>query len=319
MFTTDCKKWYFEGMGLGLTHIRHIGLFSTNITDHARFYSNVWGLQTVAEDNDRVYFRGSSPEFHLLSLHRSQARGIHHIAFGMRNTAEVDRAAQELKKAGVQVIEGPLALDEPGGGYGLQFIDPDGRCIELSSDVATHTSGWTARRVEPASICHVVLNTPDIDRAAGFYTDVLGFRVSDWSEHQMVFLRCNSKHHALSFNQAPHASINHVAYLVSGVDEIMRGVANLRKVGMEPVWGPGRHGPGNNIFCYFKDPFGYITEYTSDIDYIANETAHQPKVWSRSPDAIDRWGLAGPPNPEVRVAMAGEPDPGWATNRGMMK
>ena len=128
----------------------------------------------------------------------------------------------------------------------------------------------------------------------------------------MVFLRCSSKHHAVSFNQAPHASLNHVAYLMSGVDDLMRGVSNLRNNGITPAWGPGRHGPGNNIFCYFKDPVGYITEYTSDIDYITDDAAHQPKVWSRSPDAIDRWGMAGPPGPAVREAMTGEPDKGWA-------
>jgi catechol 2,3-dioxygenase-like lactoylglutathione lyase family enzyme len=266
-----------------------------------------------------VYLRGSSREFYLLSLHAASSRGIHHIAFGLQNAGDVDEAARELRAVGAPIIEDPRELDEPGGGYGLRFVDPDGRCIELSSGVATHQNGWTARRVEPGSICHVVLNTPDIDRVAEFYTKVLGFRVSDWSEHQMVFLRCSSKHHAVSFNQAPHASINHTAYLVSGVDEIMRGVANLRKSGMEPVWGPGRHGPGNNIFCYFKDPFGYITEYTSDIDYITDETSHQPQVWSRSPDAIDRWGIAGPPSQDARTAMAGEPDPGWATNRGIQQ
>ena len=126
----------------------------------------------------------------------------------------------------------------------------------------------------------------------------------------MVFLRCSSKHHAISFNQAPHASLNHIAYLVSGVDELMRGVRNLGKHGVEPAWGPGRHGPGNNIFCYFQDPFGYVTEYTSDIDYV-DDACHQPKVWARTPDAIDRWGIAGPPGPAIREAMTGEPDFGW--------
>ncbi len=302
-------------MHLGVSHIRHIGLFTPHLADHARFYADVWGLQRVEENDGVVYFRGSSPEFHLLSLHAAPNRGIHHVGFGMERREDVNRAAEFLRSSGVDIVAEPGALEEPGGGYGLRFVDPDGRCIELAAEVATHNDGWTAQRVEPGSICHVVLNTPDIDRIADFYTGVLGFRVSDWSEHQMVFLRCNAKHHAVSFSQAPHASINHVAYLVSGVDEVMRGVSKLRDKGIQPAWGPGRHGPGNNIFCYFRDPFGYVAEYTSDIDYITDEAAHRPKVWSRTPDAIDRWGTAGPPQPAVREAMAGEPDPGWAANR----
>jgi len=299
-------------MDLAITHIRHVGLFTPNISDHPTFYSLVWGLQIVFRDRDSVYLRGSSDEYYLLSLHASARKGIRHLSFGLPNEHSVNDAAEALKAAGVPIIYEPKTLDEPGGGYGLQFADPDGRRIELSSGVAGPRTEWEARVVEPHSICHVVLNTPDIDRISRFYTGVLGFRVSDWSEHQMVFLRCNAKHHAISFNQAPHASLNHIAYLVSGVDELMRGISNLRKHGVEPAWGPGRHGPGNNIFCYFKDPVGYVTEYTCDIDYIADESSYRPKVWSRTPDAIDRWGIAGPPGPVIREAMTGEPDPGWA-------
>jgi hypothetical protein len=90
----------------------------------------------------------------------------------------------------------------------------------------------------------------------------------------------------------------------------MRGLSNLRLHGIEAIWGPGRHGPGNNIFCYFKDPAGYVAEYTSDIDYIADEAAHKPKVWPRVPESIDIWG-GGLPAPATRESMMGEPDPGW--------
>ena len=303
-------------MGLAITHLRHVSLLTPNLAEQARFYSEVWGLQVISHHQDVVYLRGSSDEFYLLALNASTRRGIDHLAFGLPNEEAVDAAVQHIAGTGAPIVHEPRSLDEPGGGYGFQFIDPDGRCIELSSGVAAPRTDWQETPVEPNSICHVVLNTPDIDRATRFYTEVLGFRISDWSEHQMVFLRCNSKHHAISFNQAPHASLNHVAYLVSGVDQIMRGVSTLRKHGIEPAWGPGRPGPGNNIFCYFKDPAGYVTEYTSDIDYIADEAAHQPKVWSRSPEAIDRWGLAGPPSPAVREAMTGEPDPGWIRRGG---
>lgn len=293
-----------------ITHIRHVGLFSPSIEEHARFYAEVWGLDRVAERNDAIYLRGASGEAYLLSLHKASRKGLHHIAYGMVSDDAVRRAAASLKDQGVRVVDDPRALDEPGGGYGFRFLDPDRRCIELSTGVAGDIVTWRTKSVEPQSVCHIVLNTPDLDRVTNFYTNVLGLRISDWSEHQMVFLRTNIKHHNISFNAAPHASVNHVAYLVSGVDEVMRGLWNLRKHGIEPSWGPGRHGPGNNIFCYFEDPVGYVTEYTSDIDFITDEAAHRPRVWPRSPEAIDRWG-GGPPKPEVRQAMAGEPDPGW--------
>ncbi len=298
-------------MAMEIRHIRHIGLFTTSLEDHARFYSDVWGLERVGATADAVFLRGSSSEQFILGLHKSDRRGLHHIAYAMAGDDAVRRAAGSLKEAGVRLVEEPHELNEPGGGYGLRFVDPEGRCIELSSGVAAQTNGWHSKAVEPHSICHIVVNTPDIERISNFYTNVLGFRISDWSGQQMAFLRTDSKHHNISFNAAPHASVNHIAYLVSGIDEVMKGIANLRKHGIEPAWGPGRHGPGNNIFCYFKDPFGYVAEYTSDIDYIKDESRHQPKVWPRSPESMDRWGVSAPPSADLRQAMTGEPDKGW--------
>jgi catechol 2,3-dioxygenase-like lactoylglutathione lyase family enzyme len=298
-------------MTMEIAHIRHVGLFTLNLREHARFYSDIWGLERVSDTSDAVFLRGSSPEHFILSLHQGKGRGLHHIAYAMHSEEAVRRAARSLKAAGVHVVEEPHSLNQPGGGYGLRFVDPDGRCIELSSGVAAHTNGWQSKVVEPRSICHIVVNTADIEHITKFYTDVLGLRVSDWSGQQMAFLRTDSKHHNIAFNAAPHASVNHIAYLVSGIDELMRGISNLRKHGIEPAWGPGRHGPGNNIFCYFEDPFGYVAEYTSDIDYIPDESRHQPRVWPRSPESMDHWGVSAPPSAELRQAMTGEPDKGW--------
>jgi catechol 2,3-dioxygenase-like lactoylglutathione lyase family enzyme len=294
-----------------ITHLRHIGIFSPDLGKQREFYRAIWGLDQIDEETDAVYFRGASPEHHLLSLHPAKRCGLHHIAFGVSNEEDVGRTARELQSRGIRLVSEPQPLGEPGGGYGFRFFDPEGRCIELSAGVIQHQGGWQAKPVQPHSICHVVLNTTRMDDMIGFYTNILGFRISDWSENQMVFLRCNSKHHAIALNRAPHASLNHIAYLVSNVDEVMRGMVNMRKHGFEPGWGPGRHGPGNNIFCYFKEPLEYVVEYTSDIDYIQDEASHQPKVWPRTPELIDRWGTAGPPGADIRHAMEGEPDPGW--------
>ncbi len=297
--------------------IRHVGLLSPAIAAHGRFYLEDWGLQAAGEDQQAQYFRGSSTEHHILSLHPADRRGLHHLAFRVDGSEAVDAAVTELERRGTTIVAQPDRLDEPGGGYGLRFLDPENRCIELSAGVAEHSNGVSAEGVGPRRLCHVVLNTAQFDPIVEFYSDVLGFCVSDRLENQMAFLRCNRKHHVLAFNRANHASVNHVAYVMTNVDGVMRGLANLRGRGQEPDWGPGRHGPGNNIFCYFKDPAGYVSEFSSDMEYIEDEATHEPAVWRRVPEQIDRWGTAGPPSPDIRKAMAGDPDPGWAV-RGIL-
>ncbi len=134
----------------------------------------------------------------------------------------------------------------------------------------------------------------------------------------MSFLRCNRKHHSIAFNQDEHASVNHIAYEVDSVDELMRGISNVRKAGLSELWGPGRHGPGDNIFCYFQDPGGFVMEYTCYLETIEDESEWRARVWKRVPHLMDQWGIAGPPKLETRAAMGGEPDPGWVDVKALV-
>lgn len=298
---------------LGITHLRHISLFTPVLKEQADFYEKIWGLDKLHEDEASVYFRGAGSENHILHLQAGEKRGLHHIAFGMIDKHAVDAAAETLRELGIPLVAEPGYLDEVGAGYGLRFLDPEGRCIELSCWVEIHTSTWNKKNVDPIKLNHVVMNTKDIDQITDFYTKVLGFKVTDWSEHQMVFLRCNKNHHSLAFNQDVHASVNHIAYEVESVDEVMRGIGNVRKADVEPMWGPGRHGPGNNIFCYFRDPAGYVMEYTCYLTTVEDDDKWQALVWKRVPHLMDQWGIAGPPPPGARAAMKGDADEGWAT------
>ncbi|MCY3773141.1 MAG: VOC family protein [Gemmatimonadetes bacterium] len=305
--------------------IRHVGLLSPAIAAHTRFYLEAWGLRSAGEDRQVRYFRGASAGHHILSLHPAQRRGLHHLAFSVDGREAVDAAAAEFEREGIALVAHPADLDEPGGGYGLRFLDPENRCIELSAGGSEHSStvaehpnggsehpnGGSGEHNGPRLLCHVGLNTTRFDQIVAFYTGMLGFRVSDWIEDRMVFLRCGRSHHVIVFSRADHASVNHIAYLMANVDDVMKGVSNLRVRGHEPAWGPGRHGPGNNIFCYYKDPAGYVNELSSDLAHIEDEATHTPAVWRRVPETMDYWGTAGAPGPDVRKAMAGDPDPGW--------
>lgn len=296
-----------------LRALRAVELRTPAISEAADFYAEVWGLEVVESDleSGACWLRGSGEEHHVLALTGAARNGLGRISFAVGTPAEIDEAARRLLARGIVPVAGPGPLDQIGGGYGLRFTDPEGRLIELSAHVeAVPPRGRDA--AVPVGVTHTVLNTTDIDALVAFYCGVLGMRVSDWSEHQMAFLRCNADHHCIAFNQAEWASLNHVAYEMSSVDHFMRGLGRLRHHGITPKWGPGRHGPGNNTFSYFTDPAGLVCEYTSEVAQIV-EDAWIARVWRRVPELSDLWGTAGPPSAEIRDHMAGVPDPGPLT------
>jgi catechol 2,3-dioxygenase-like lactoylglutathione lyase family enzyme len=219
--------------------------------------------------------------------------------------ADVDALHARVGAAGCVVVHPPGDLDAPGGGYGFRFFSPDGLPFEISSDVAR----GPARKVErwegiPVRISHVVLHSPDHQAAVRFFTEVLGFRVSDWLGDFMCFLRCNSAHHRLAILPGPPC-LNHVAYDMVGVDGMMRGIARIGKLGTEIRWGPGRHTAGDNTFSYFVTPNGLAVEYTAELEEVDFD-AHVDRVHEPAPRVMDQWG-SGVGGPQTMPHAA--PDP----------
>lgn len=294
-----------------LHSLRSVQLRVPTVAASTDFYSEVWGLSVVEREtgeNAETWLRGTGANHHVLQLSAAERNGLGRISFAVRSRADVDEAARRLLARGVTPLVEPQRLDQVGGGYGVAFADPEGRVIELVADMQA-VKPLDRDRPVPVGVTHVVLNTIDIDAAVAFYTEVLGMRVSDWSEHQMAFLRCNTDHHSIAFNQAAWTSVNHVAYEMPSIDHFMRGIGSLKQQGIIPLWGPGRHGPGNNTFSYFADPAGLVCEYTSDVAQVV-EDEWLCRIWRRTPELSDLWGTAGPPSKDVRTHMAGVEDRG---------
>jgi catechol 2,3-dioxygenase-like lactoylglutathione lyase family enzyme len=292
-----------------ISRLRAVALAGPGLPALEPFYRDVWGLIPVAHADGAVYLRGTGPEHHIVALHERPARGIVSIDFAAADRDAVDALHRRLAGQRVRVSD-PAPLATPGGGYGFALHDPDGRRLRVLADVVQH-EGTADHDDHPRKLSHVVLNSPQLETVKDFYCDVLGFRVSDWSEDQMVFLRCSADHHSIALNRLGHASLNHVAFEMRSIHAYMRGIGRLKQAGHQVDWGPGRHGPGNNPFAYFALPGGFVFEYTSELQQV-DEASHRPQVWARVPHLSDLWGTAGPPSPAIRAAMAGAPDPNQA-------
>jgi catechol 2,3-dioxygenase-like lactoylglutathione lyase family enzyme len=295
---------------IGVDGLRGIVMRAPGVAATRSFYLENWGLQVAAESDGTTYFRGTGPEPFIYGLREDPTFGIDYINFAMSSRARVDALHAKLIASGAPVLSRPGVLETPGGGYGFMARDPDQRRLRFVADVARNGDAEDVI-ARPRKASHVVLNTPDMDRAQAFYETHLGFRTSDFSANQMVFLRCASDHHAIAFNRSPYASANHVAFEMPSIDSFMRGIGRMRVKGQSAAWGPGRHGPGNNPFAYFVSPSGFVIEFTSEVQQI-DEATHQVKIWPRDvPEAMDQWMTAGPPTPAMRAVMQGRPDPGF--------
>ena len=291
-----------------VTEIRYVGYGVPELDAERAFYRDKWGLREVAADDSMAYFAAhGADELYVVRLRQSEQKRIDVIALAADSREDVDALFGQVEAAGCRTIFAPKPLDGLGGGYGFRFFSPDGLPFEISSDVARGTKRPMQRwEGIPEKISHIVLHSPDHKAATRFFIDVLGFRLSDWIGDFMSFLRCNEWHHRIAFLPGPPC-LNHVAYDMHSVDDMMRGVSRLKQQDIDIRWGPGRHTAGNNTFSYFTTPGGFAVEYTADLEQVDFEH-HQPTVHVPSPQLMDQWGtgVGGPqtmPHPEPDAGL----------------
>ena len=149
-------------------------------------------------------------------------------------------------------------------------------------------------RAEPVEVGHVVFFTDKLAEMTLFY-EKLGFCVSDRYPGRGVFLRCAARggHHDLFLLQLPDGKrgLNHVAFAVRDLHEVVGGGLAMARHGWETQIGPGRHPISSAMFWYFKSPAGALVEYYADEDVLTeNWTARD---FAPSPEMFAEWAVVG--------------------------
>jgi catechol 2,3-dioxygenase-like lactoylglutathione lyase family enzyme len=160
--------------------------------------------------------------------------------------------------------------------------------------------------VKPRKLGHVVIGSTDQEATQRFFTEGIGFKVSDVVPSLAAFMRCSTDHHNVLVQQAPVNFLHHTSWQVEDIDEIGRGAMAMLEGNPERhVWGLGRHHVGSNFFWYLKDPAGNLSEYYSDLDCICRRRLVEASVWEGM-KGLYNWGPPPPPSflhPEDLAAL----------------
>jgi len=227
------------------------------------------------------------------------ANQLHYFLYSLETQAAwasfVQRTAQ-VPKADVSAFAELPA-------HALAFRDPDGHCVvfasadvdanEVDTDVLPAASN--AKALPPAITQHLGIRTPNIDAMATFYSEVLGFVVSDrvhddQGQLRACFLRTSELHHALALFGAPVSCFDHQSFEAPDWEGLKHWADHMGDLRQEIVWGVGRHGPGNDVFFMVRDPDGNLAEISSEIEVC---TPDRPMgIWKHEERTLNLWGKA---------------------------
>jgi catechol 2,3-dioxygenase-like lactoylglutathione lyase family enzyme len=270
------------GRALSRTTTSHLALRVPDVAEARAFYTRIVGLQVhddLAEGGVRL---GWGAGHHVLDL-LPGPKGLDHLAFEVFEPALLDALAEALGAAGRRV--------DDSGDAGVETQDPDGNRIRFHGPVdrAGEAFGGGARR--PVRYQHATLATADLPAMLDFYVGLVGFRLSDLMGDEFGWLRSSADHHTLAAVASGGQGLDHFSFDVTGWGDLLTWCDRLTAEGVDVTWGPGRHGPGNNLFIMFDDPAGNHIELSAEMEQFHDEQADHPvRRWRPVPRSINLWG-----------------------------
>jgi catechol 2,3-dioxygenase-like lactoylglutathione lyase family enzyme len=283
--------------------LRSVALAVPDLARAEAFYTQVWHLAVAHRAGGVLYLRGSGRDDHLLALHQGgEVAQIRHVTLRARSAEALRLVAERVPGAGGAIVAPIRDLaGDPAGGTGFTLRDPHGRVFQVV--YGDRRREGTQQQDRPERLTHVVLNSHAVDQTQQFLTDALGFTLADRTV-AIAFMNCNHDHHTIAVGVADNDALNHIAFLMPDGESVMRGGGRMRDAGFPIQWGPGRHGPGNNLFNYFIDPFGVVIEYTAEVQQVDHSYVPRgPQDWKWPPGRVDQWGISPPPADTLRQAQ----------------
>jgi len=285
-----------------VTSLHSVDLGFADLAAAKRFFTDVWALTPVQQADGSVWLRGTGPDRYIVGLHRRPKGEVIRVNLTADDKAAVDGLHAKAKSwGGLGIVEDPAPLAGPGGGYGFAFKDVEGRNIAIATGIATHadTDDVAGR---PRKLSHVVLNADQPDKTEAQFIDLLGFRLSD-KTRMLAFFRCNADHHSIAMAYHPGVTVHHMAFEVPDWESVMQGAGRCKENNTPIEWGFGRHGPGNNVFCYFLGPENLPIEYTAEVQQVDDSyPTGKPEDWGFPAGRSDHWGVTDPPSKRMAEA-----------------
>ena len=159
----------------------------------------------------------------------------------------------------------------PGVAEAVTLEDPKGTPIDLYAEYKFAKRDDTPNIFNILKLGHVAYRVLDVQQIVKFYSEVLGFRVSDWRGDFFVFMRCNTDHHTLNFIIDEKPQLHHIAFEVLDWAEIHKAVDYLAHTKVHLVWGPGRHVIGHNVATYHRNVDLVRVEIFTEMDQMKDE------------------------------------------------
>jgi catechol 2,3-dioxygenase len=275
------------------TAVSHIGLSVPDVEANELFYTRVLGM-VRHEELERGVRLGWGIGHHVLDLVEGP-HGLDHYGFEVRDKQGIEGITARLSAAGIPITELDTSFidNAEGDPTGIAIVDPDGNVVHFHSGVRRQGENAADPGRRPIKFQHTTIGTVDVGPMMDFFVNTVGFRMSDQlADGRFCWLRSDRDHHTLAIvNVGGKGDIDHYSYDLAEWEDFKAWCDRLTELDVAVQWGPGRHGPGNNLFVFFDDPAGNHIELSAEMEKFHDDrVVYVPRRWTPAPQTVNLWG-----------------------------
>jgi catechol-2,3-dioxygenase len=264
-----------------MIQVKRLGHATFNTPDLERivdYWTRIIGLTVVDRDSKRAVLATRYGE-EAITVQAGDNADLVKAAFQVAPGTELGDVQKGLAQHNVRSeIRSDIS---PGVAKAVCFTDPKGTLLEVYADYKFSGRDAADQGIMPLKFGHLAYRCKDPVHVTSFYTDVLGFKVSDWMGDRFSFLRCGRDHHTVNFARYEEERLHHVAFEVADMAEVQRASDFLARNDIHLVWGPIRHLVGHNIAAYHRNPDDQRVEIFAEMDIMRDEELgyFEPRPW----------------------------------------
>jgi len=262
-------------------YLHHMQINSADPAGLARFYADTMDMSARRIDSGDWLLEG--PQRRML-FSEGADRTLGFAAFACRDAQGLNAIRARAANEGAALMPSPSPLF---GAEAFAVRDSDGNCIVFGLGPSE-----APRKGVRGPLQHLTLATPDPDSIERFYVDVLGFAVSDYVRDETgrvmaCWMRSNHEHHTMACFRKSVQGIDHHSYEAGDWNVIKDWCDRMGDRRIPIMWGPGRHGPGNNLFVFIEDPDRNWIEISAELEVVHDRAA---QVWPHEEHTVNLWG-----------------------------
>jgi len=272
----------------------HLRLDSDDPAMLADFYATAFGYHQTSLPDETYLLQGPGRRL-IVGPGEPGARPYH--GYRLQNRQQLEDVRDFLQGQGLNTEPSPSTIFQEDA---VAVRDPDG-WLSVFGLPRTDLPSQKVNNVPSAvnlsgRLQHVVVATDNLQPMMNFYEKTLGYVASDYvnadmddpTSKKVAFYRSDPEHHSFAVFSASEVRSDHHAYEVDDWNAIRDWADHMASLQIKLWWGPGRHGPGNNLFFMILDPHGNQVEISAELENMPREMA--ARIWPMEERSLNLWG-----------------------------